>query len=148
VLTSNRIRNLKEESARLAQEEIQKAKGQKYAWRWHYRSRMKQRNHAHYIPKDKDSDYAQVYIPYDRRWTPNKIITHFHDKSKFVFKHYIDNVVDLIRNKIKKTNFVPNFLFSLNNVTSVINGSSNDATIVGPIEWMTINPGTQVIGCK
>jgi hypothetical protein len=55
-------------------------------------------------------------------------------------------LVSLVRDTLKRTHFKPEFLFALNNLKSILHGSSNDSHISGPIEWMTINPGTQAIG--
>jgi hypothetical protein len=57
-------------------------------------------------------------------------------------------IVKYIEENMKLVNFKATYLFNLNDVESVLQGTSNDSELSGPIEWMTINPGTQAIGCK
>ncbi|KAL0486405.1 hypothetical protein AKO1_001386, partial [Acrasis kona] len=38
------------------------------------------------------------------------------------------------------------FLYALDDIQSVLDGTSNSSTLNGPIQWLTINPGTQTIG--
>jgi hypothetical protein len=55
--------------------------------------------------------------------------------------------VDYIRLNIKNVDFKPNFVYSLNNINQILdNEDEYSSTITGPIEWLTVNPGTQMVG--
>ncbi|KAL0489847.1 hypothetical protein AKO1_005972 [Acrasis kona] len=45
--------------------------------------------------------------------------------------------------KSKENGFVADFVYSLNDLDVILDNKEQESTLVGPIEWITVNPGTQ-----
>ncbi|KAL0489973.1 hypothetical protein AKO1_009299 [Acrasis kona] len=80
---------------------------------------------------DKQRDYEQIHLYYNYS------------------KQTIDNLkqyVEQINKDREGDTYLPKVLFALDDLKSVMNGSSNPSLLQGPIEWLVIDPGTQKIG--
>jgi hypothetical protein len=85
--------------------------------------------------KDKLSDYESFFIPFTAASTPQTLFAR------------MSYSVRLIRETLKQTEYKPDILFTLNNVEQIINNQDEQASVItGPIQWLKLNPGTQMVG--
>jgi hypothetical protein len=80
------------------------------------------------------SDYERLFVPFTPTLTPEVIYNRMTYRTRTLLSRLQDN-------------YIPSVLFTLNDIDTILNNSGeNLSTIVGPIRWLTINPGTQMVG--
>ncbi len=82
-----------------------------------------------YQPRE-EHDYTQIFIPWCRGWTPNYI------------KRRIETMREYQVEKSKKQVFT----YALNDIDSILFADDDRSEIHGSIKWLTVNPGTQMVG--
>jgi hypothetical protein len=115
---------------------------QSYGYRW--RRRRRASKNPDYVKRHKASDYAVLFIPFSKEWVPTKINERFTGSSKSNCIS-LTLIVQFIKDVVKK-DYLPDFIYSLNDVSAIIKGNAMASELMGPIDFLTINPGTQAIG--
>jgi hypothetical protein len=87
------------------------------------------------IVATRQSDYEYFFVPFTPVITPKKIY------SRIQFG------INLIRTVIKVEDYAPSILATMDDVETILDNTNNTlSTITGRIQWLTINPGTQMVG--
>ncbi|KAL0486384.1 hypothetical protein AKO1_001970 [Acrasis kona] len=79
--------------------------------------------------KETKSDYSEV------------VVTHSTNVESTFFG--LEKKLDRTKNVHRS---IPNYIFSLNDLETILDNQKMESTQMGPITWMTVNPGTQSIG--
>jgi hypothetical protein len=80
------------------------------------------------------TDYVSLFVPFKHRYTP-----------RYMSHRYI-KALEYTRDKVDRAHR-PEFIVSCNDLAPIIdNTDPSRSTLVGHISWLTVNPGTQVVG--
>ncbi|KAL0487800.1 hypothetical protein AKO1_008717 [Acrasis kona] len=79
-------------------------------------------------------DYISLFVPFKQKYSP-----------RYFLYRYEKNLLHY-RDKINST-YKSDFLVCLNQIDPILNNHDDSFTcIVGQIKWLTVNPGTQIVG--
>jgi hypothetical protein len=100
-----------------------------------FKPKRKKRHFISNTLKSKMSDYESFFINFTPKVTPK------HVYGRMTYS------VRIIRDTLKQESYRPDILFSLNDIEHIMHNNDESASvIVGKIEWLKINPGTQMVG--